>query len=322
MKNNFCHFLQVPFSGLGLWGGFRGNRWLKNRTQIFKQFVIPSLQAQTNKNFILHCCWRREEKTNSLVKELIEYLDAIKEFKTIHTFNGILFYDDKYPDDIARERLIMAIHGSLGELINIIGEVDYVLTTIQPSDDIFHKDMVSNIQKILENPKLQAVGFDRGYICNYLTKEVKNYNPKTNPPFFTIKFPKDIFVEPLKHINYISIKKDVDKYKAGTPYPSHEYLPYALNYGIIRERGFVVGVHQENISTAFDNPYAGEKVNQEVLKDFGIYDVKPLVISFSLRRMIFNKLPHKIKRKLRFWAGEKNWILKQFFAIIYNGLRN
>ena len=33
----------------------------------------------------------------------------------------------------------MAIHGSLGELMNIIGEVDYVLTTIQPSDDCYHK---------------------------------------------------------------------------------------------------------------------------------------------------------------------------------------
>ena len=52
---------------------------------------------------------------------------------------GFYFYDDKYPDEVARERLIMAIHGSLGELMNIIGEVDYVLTTIQPSDDCYHK---------------------------------------------------------------------------------------------------------------------------------------------------------------------------------------
>ena len=76
----------------------------------------------------------------------------------------------------------------------------------------------------------------------------------------------------------------------------------------------MVGVHQDNISTSFDNPYAGEKVNQEVLKDFGIYDVKPLIIPFSLRRTIFSKLPHKIKRKLRFWAGEKELDIATIFC--------
>src|SRR3990167_8030186 len=100
------HFIQVRFTGLGLFQGMRGVRWLRSRIQIFKQFVIPSLQAQTNKNFVLHCCWRYEERSSPLVKELQKYLECIKEFKTIHTFTGILFYDDKYPDDIARLRLI------------------------------------------------------------------------------------------------------------------------------------------------------------------------------------------------------------------------
>jgi hypothetical protein len=307
--DKITHLLSVPFTGLGLYSGWRGNRWLKNRIQIFKQFVVPSLQNQTSKNFILHCCWRPEEKSNPHVKELIRYMEGIKEFKTVHTFYGIMFYDDKHPDDIARERLITSIHSSMGELVNAIGECDYVLQTIQPSDDCYHKDAVQGIQGVLETD-LQATGFKQGYICNYLTKEVAEYNPLTNPPFFTIKFPRDVFIDPLKHIQYISLKKDSGKYKMGTACPSHEYISDCLKYGIINERGFLVGCHGENVSTHFNHPYKGEKVSQEILKDFGIYEAKPLKVKFSLRKKILNKLPYKVRRKLRYWWGEKlyHWI--------------
>ena len=60
----YKHLIYCPFTGLGLYGGFRGNRWLQNRIQIFKQFVIPSLKAQTNKDFTLWISWRPEEKNN------------------------------------------------------------------------------------------------------------------------------------------------------------------------------------------------------------------------------------------------------------------
>ena len=72
--DKMTHFLHVPWTGLGLYGGFRGNRWLKNRIQIFKQFVVPSLLAQTEQNFILWCAFRHEERDNPLVKELKKYL--------------------------------------------------------------------------------------------------------------------------------------------------------------------------------------------------------------------------------------------------------
>ena len=301
------HFLYTPFTGLGLYGGSRGNAWLKNRIQIFKQFVIPSLLAQTSKNFILWVSWRFEEKNNSLVKELKNYLDDIKEFPTVFTYSGVCFWDDKFSDDVARSRLLSSLHGSIGELLDTIGEAKTVLMTIQPSDDLYHADTVRNVQSILQNPKLEAVGFDRGYICNYQTKEVKEYNPTTNPPFFTIKFPRDVFADPLKHAQYISIKKDIGKYKAGTPYPSHEYLPDALTYGIIRKRGFVVGCHSSNISTHFNIPFAGEKVAKEALLDFGIYTTPTLKIRFNFRKIVLRMLPYRVQRKLGYWFGELLW---------------
>lgn len=319
----FKHLCYVPFTGLGNFQGFRGNRWLKSRIKIFKQFVIPNLQFQTSHNFTLWCSWRPEEKHNKYVQDLIKYLDNIKEFKTVHSFNGVCFYDDKYENDIARERLINNLHYSMGELLEEIGQVDYVYMTIQPSDDIYHIGAIEQIQQTFNNfYKIEGIGFGKGYICNYQTKEVREYNPTTNPPFYTIKFKKEDFIDPLKHIRFTSLKRDVGKYKIGTPIPSHEYVGECINYLKLDERGFLVGTHGENISTHFDNPFAGLLVGQEVLKNFGIENVEVLKVPFSLRKIFFNKLPHQVKRKLRYWAGEKKWIFRPLFAMIYNILRN
>ena len=299
------HFMYCPFVGLGLYRGFRGNRWLKNRIKIFKQFVVPSLQNQSCTDFILLISWTREMRHNSYVKELVKYMDTIKEFKTVHTYNGVLFYDDKYSDTEARDRLITAIHGSMPNLLDHISQCDYVLLTIQPSDDCYDRTAVQGIQTVFRETDLEGVGFTKGYICDYLTKQIAEYNPTTNPPFYTIKFPRDTFTDPLKHYNFTALKKDVGKYKVGTACPSHEYVEYCVKYGKINVRGFLVGCHTENISTYYNHPFKGNDVDRNLLRNFGIYDVPPLKLRFSLRKWVLRKLPFKIQRKLRYWWGEK-----------------
>jgi hypothetical protein len=306
-QKKIIHFLYCPWTGLGLYNGFRGNRWLRNRIKVFKQFVIPSLKNQVNKNFVLWCGWRREEKYNRYVRELITYLDEIKEFKTIHTFHGVCFWDDKYSDVEARNRLLTSLHGSIGELLDTIGEVDYVYMTIQPSDDCYDNNLVEGIQGLFKEAlAMEAFGFTKGYIMDYRTKELAEYNPTTNPPFFTIKFPRDIFIDPLKHANYTG------------PYKSHEYVGDKLAYGQIDERGFLVGIHGENISTVFNHPFRGRKIEGEekdrILKSFGISDVPPLKIKVSVRKWLLRKLPHKVQRKLRYLFGEK--IFQKFYEFL------
>lgn len=306
-KGKFKHFMYVPWTGLGLYNGFRGNRWLKNRIKIFKQFVIPSLQAQTDQEFTLWCSWRHEEKRNPIVREFVEFLEQL-DFQTIHTFTGVCFWDDKYPDDIARERLLTNLHGAMSTLVDATtGEQGYewVYMTIQPSDDCYHKNAVKAIHQIFNETKLQGVGFAKGYVCNYLTKEVAEYNPTTNPPFYTIKFPRPIFIDPLKHAEYTSLKHDVGKYKKGTPIPSHEYVGDALAYGVIPDRGFLVGTHGANISTTWQIPFKGDPVDQSVLEDFGIQDTPPLKISIPVFKRLYLLLPYKAQRKLRYWLTEK-----------------
>jgi len=304
---NAKHLMLCPFTGLGLYSGFRGNRWLKNRIKVFEQFVVPSLLAQTSQNFILWVAWRQEEKTNKQVIELKERLE--KNFNVVFTYSGVPFWDDKYSDDVAKKRLIDALHGSMGSLINAIGECDEVLMTIQPSDDCYHREFVKDVQEEGFTTNW-AVGFERGYIMDYKTGAIKEYNPETNPPFFTIRFKRDVFIDPLQHMKHTG------------PYKSHEHIGKYLEYHTTEARGFLVGIHGFNISTVYDHPYAGLDVDSGVLYDFGLNNAENLEVKFSIRSWIFSKMPYRVKRKLRFWAGEKKWILKPLFALIYNILRD
>lgn len=311
-------FLMVPFTGLGMYGGFRGNRWLRNRIKIFKQFVIPSLLNQTDRDFIVWIAWRPHERMNPYVNELYDYLAKIENFKFIFTYSGVPMYDDKYEDEEARTRVADAINGSLRSLINLAPEADEIIWMMQPSDDLYDKLTVESVKLGFEaNPQIDALSFTRGYICNYYTKEVKEYNPKTNPPFAAIRFPRGVFFDPAKHLRHISLKKDAGKYKEGTPLPSHEYLPDCVKTAYFDGRGFLVGTHGENISTHFNHPYGGATIENDIILDrFGIADVPKLTLPISYRKWLLRKLPHKWQRKLRYWFGEL------LFNKFYNWIRN
>lgn len=299
------HFMYVPFTGLGLYGGFRGNRWLRNRIKIFKQFVVPSLLNQTDQDFTIWVSWRRQERGNKHVVELEDFLKRnFEPSRVIFTYAGVCFWDDKYEPSEAHNRLIDSLHQSIGELIDHVGDVDHVLMTIQPSDDCYDEQAVWEFKKILNNDLYWAAGFTKGYIMNYQTRELKEYNPKTNPPFFTIKFKKEVFIDPFRHMQHTG------------PYMSHEYVPNYLKYKNIDRRGFLVGTHGENISTVFNHPYAQDRQTDDILVKFGLHKTEPLKIRYSLRKAFMRRLPHGWQRKLRYLLGER------FFAVIYKFLRS
>ena len=305
-----AHLLYVPFTGLGLYGGYRGRRWLKNRLQIFRQFVYPSLLYQTNRDFVLWFSWRWEERTNPLVQDFVKYMESTS-LRVVHTYSGVCFWDDKYSDDVAYERFVSAIHGSMGTLLNVIGEVDEVLMTIQPSDDVYNLGMVENVQEFFKTrPDINVYGYQKGYVMDYLSGRLAEWNPKTTPPFYTIRFPRETFADPNKHLKYTG------------PYKSHEYVKdYLKAYYEPEKRGFVVGTHGSNISTVFDHPYAGHEFLGSnidwILAYFGLQGIDKLKPYRSTRSDFFNALPYRIKRKLRYWAERGT-----LFSWIYNFLRS
>lgn len=299
------HFIYCPFTGLGLYGGYRGSRWLKNRIKIFKQFVVPSLQAQTNQNFTIWISWRPEDRDNLVIRELETYLiNIFSKERVVFSYSGVCFWDDKYSDAEAHNRLSTSLHGTAKEIINHVGDCKDVVMTIQPSDDCYNKGMVEEVQRTFKTSLYTVCGYGHGYIMNYQTGELRDYNPKTVPPFFSILFPRETFLDPLRHMKHTG------------PYKSHEYIGDTLKYVKLPGRGFLVGTHGENISTHFKHPYAGDIVPSATLERFGILDVPTLSIKYSIRKQILRKLPHRVQRKLRYIFGEK------IYQTLYNYLRS
>lgn len=303
------HFMYIPFTGLGLYGGFRGNRWLRNRIEVFKHFTLPSLKAQSNQNFTVWVSWRPEERGNKYVEGLHLLLTSIfGRDRVVFTYHGCCFWDDKYEDSKARDRLMTALHGSLADLVNHVGDVDDVIMTIQPSDDCYDMLYVEKVQNVFKNqPKTNLITAKHGYICNYQTLEVKDYDPKTNPPFFSIRFKKDVFIDPFQHAKWTG------------PYKSHEYVvDFVKEKFEIDGRPFLVGTHGENISTHFNHPYGHNTLasSKGILSDFGLENAEPLKIRYSIRKQLMRKLPHGWQRKLRYIFGERG------AARVYNWLRN
>lgn len=282
----------------------RGRRWLRNRIKIFKQFVFPSLLAQTSKNFILWVSVRSEDQHDRDMTDFRAWLVAKSPFKVVFTYSGVCFWDDKYTDAVAYDRLVSSVHGAMGELHNVMGEAETILMTIQPSDDCYHSQAVEDIQTTFQaNPALQAFGYNRGYVMDYVNLRLAEWNPTTTPPFYTIKFPREIFIDPFKHVRY-----------AG--YKSHEYVKDRLKTLYVPRRAFIVGTHGENISTIFNHPFKGQEIHDPLLLwDFGLRDVEALKLKVSFRKKLMRKLPHGWQRKLRYWLGER------FYARVYNWIR-
>lgn len=294
--NKPAFLVYTPFTGLGLYGGHRGNRWLKNRIAVFKQFVIPSLLNQTDRDFVHWISWRREDKGNKDIELLGEYLSNLPNYKYVFTFDGICFWDDKFEDSVARERLADALHRTLPQLFDYAPDCKEIYWLLQPSDDLYHRLTIESVRLAFEDPEMEAISYTKGYLCNYQTLELKEYNPKTNPPFFAIKFPREIFFDAGKHMTYTG------------PYKSHEYIGDKLKLKHFEGRGFLVGTHGENISTHFNHPYGNVEISDidrdTILYEFGVGNAGPIKIPLSFRKWLMRKIPHPIRRKLRYWFGE------------------
>lgn len=304
MKSKFV--VCVPFTGLGLYNGFRGNRWLRNRIKIFCQFVLPSLKAQTDQDFVLWIAWRREEKTNIYVRQLFDLLQAeLGESRVVFTYSGIPFWDDKLEDEPARDKLLDTLKLALPDLMEPLSDCDEVIWLLQPSDDCYASAAISSMKGVFAlHPDIQAITFDKGYICNYNTKEILEYNPNTNPPFFCIRFPRNTFFDPGKHMTYTG------------PYKSHEYIGDKLKLAHFSDRGFLVGTHGENISTHFNHPFGGEKVDPTIFAAFGLQNVPPLTLPISYRKTLMRRLPYRWQRKLRYLIGER--FVNKFYEFLRN----
>jgi hypothetical protein len=148
---------------------------------------------------------------------------------------------------------------------------------------------------------MRIKGFKKGYIIDYSTKEIAEYlctndrpvdiiekYPDTTPPFYTMIFSRDEFVDPEKHFEAV---KDIRSHEDVGGHPTFEEQ---------LGRGFIVGCHGNNISTAFNHPFKGRTLDKEeaeaVMIKAGILYSKPLVFKELKRlkvRRLLNRLPFR-----------------------------
>jgi hypothetical protein len=249
--------IQTTFTGRGQirpeWKDCQ-KEWIKNRIKIFKKYTLASLSNQTDKDFLHWISFRKEDKNNSDISELKKYLKSI-EYNFCFTFNGQPYWDDRGDNSDLKQRL----SEDLALLRGFIKENVYF--TVLDSDDCFKANMVESIKniKFREN---YAIIVKKGYCLH--ENELYKWNPKTNPPFYTIMFPKDIFLDKKNNISYWNYFK------------SHEDIPKIFKTKLLPNYMYLTLMHSLNRSTKNPkngiHPYIGKKVydKEKILNNFGI----------------------------------------------------
>lgn len=293
------HLVYTPFTGVGLYGGYRGDDWFAERIRVFEKFTLPSLRQQTG--FIHWMSFRPEEKHNPLLRGLRERLDVL-EYPYVMTFNGLMYWDDKFPTGFFPKLVVLARHvrwvvrkGRWDTVLPMLKEVwwsknetleerirhalkylkvwyfarvldvdrgplpDVVYLTRIDSDDCFAQGVLERIRSV-ENT--DVIACQKGYIYREETGELCTWEPPTNPPFHTIVFDGEEFFDAKSH---------VERYWG---YRSHEDATSIGHVTYLPDGSYCVTVHGKgnHISTQFNHPFRGPAVEnrEEVLARFGI----------------------------------------------------
>lgn len=273
-----AHLIYIPFTGVGVGGGFKSQKWFKHRAQIFKDFTLKSLANQTNKDFLLWVSFRPEERENPITQEIRE---AITEagLRHIFTFDGLMYHDDKFTHPTLKTKLRnfckmlwdgwkegdlkpmsqlwkytweeknhtlhARLANSLSQIKQDIGDsYDWVYMTRIDSDDMFHKDVVALLQS--QAPAYRrAFTFKDGLMYNTITGQLAEWLPPTNPPFHTIVFPSATFLDATAHKEYYR------------DFRSHEDTTRVFDCVNLDDNRYCVTAHgKDHISTAWDVPIA------------------------------------------------------------------
>lgn len=263
LNKSFFHIVQTIFTGKEDAKNVFDRVWLKDRIELFKKFTLKSLLNQTNRNFLHWILWRPEEKNDILVQDLAKFLKDIN-YKFVFTFLSTPYFNEKQSFDVVKS-LPERLEKSLELVKGFYVDEKVVYLTVIDSDDLFHKDVIQEIQSYDYKFK-RALYFSKGYVLEIKTKKLAEWNPTTCPPFYTIFQPAEVFFDSKKHLEY----------RKGLIF--HKHIPKVFNSIPLDGRKFIYGIHGLNDTTFWNNPYKGKEYLSEkekvlILKDFGIdYD--------------------------------------------------
>lgn len=235
--------ISIPFTGLGLFNGYRGDEWFKRRIELYNKYTAQSLKKQTNQDFIIWLQFRKEEKENPLIKEI----DV--SHRTVMTFGGICIWDDRKENE--ETGLLERLRNTLPELREVVGEEDVKLINLA-SDDMYSEEVIESVFNAPFAPRT-ALTHQNGYI--YSTDDrLAEWNPTTNPPFYTLMYLNADFLDPERHYKFLE------------GFHSHEDIVKVFNPVRMPDRRYCVVVHDANISTAFSHPFRQNEIYSETEK--------------------------------------------------------
>lgn len=197
MNLRFKHFVITLFN-LKLWGVDKNkvptqtDAWLSQRFDLFETYCLPSLQAQTTKNFIWLCLFDADTP-EEFKQRIAHYQDVVPQFKACY-FSAEEASEFLSEDDTRRCRFIRDTVASL-----LSPDDEFVLTTNVDNDDALHKDMLACLQRhFLKNPQETLYSMNLGiqYIpamkavmrMRYPHNHFLSLSERTDKDFRTIEF--------------------------------------------------------------------------------------------------------------------------------------
>ena len=179
----FSHFVITRFN-LKLYARDKKNKpvrteqWLKHRFEMFEQYCLPSVAAQTCTNFTWLCLF--DEQTPEHYRQRIDsYRDDCPYFCPV-------FYDEHQTVQLSH-----SLHHTIAEIIEKQGKpVDYLITTNLDNDDSLSIHAVGALQQYIkmEDTQKQIYSFLYGY--QYFTKTGLMVKMRyTNNHFLTLTEP-------------------------------------------------------------------------------------------------------------------------------------
>jgi len=215
--------------------------WWEYRLKILENFTIQSLINQTNQNFYYVVYLK-----NCFPKDLIPELKNILERSGLKY--SIINYDNK------------------GELENKIrteiGEAKYVYATRIDSDDLFYKDVVEEIQKY-DFSWRRALIYQSGYCYDCVNKKMRHHFMHC-PPFSTIMYPYELYIDFDKSIEY--------KNSPG----GHDAIIRKMDPVILSPNKYIILFHKQNNRSRYiekNEPQfrsIPKDMHEEILKNFNV----------------------------------------------------
>lgn len=168
------HFLITRFNLKKLFSHDKNNQsvqtddWTRRRFALFERYCLPSVLAQTNKNFKWICLFSND--TSQEYREMIESYQAV-----VPQFIP-QFFDDTQMIHF-REELLYSIK-------RLSTETGCVITTRLDNDDTIHKDFIRNIQE----HAVSETKSDVFYTCKFGYQYFEDLNVAIKIPYFNNHF--------------------------------------------------------------------------------------------------------------------------------------